>query len=326
MDILKEVFEDAKTLKKSTAANVQLVLEEKIMPRLTKLVEGKLSEALYEDDELDYEDEEDEVEESVDLPIKEAGADEPKEDDEDEDVEAEDAELEEILRELEASEDDEMTDESKDSAEGEEFEDEEEDDVEEVLKTSGIGSGDNKVDLKASKTDDPGKGKFITREQLAAYLSEILKEMDGEEKEEDGEEEEDAVKETIDYSGQIESLQKENQSLKEGVKKLHKEIKEMTVLNAKLLYCTKILNKFNLNESEKGKVLRNIDSANSLREVKLVYATISQNLDEAKKKENKKPLKESSVSSVSKSTAPKESIFESDELKNRFKKLANIKI
>jgi hypothetical protein len=71
------------------------------------------------------------------------------------------------------------------------------------------------------------------------------------------------------------------------------------------------------------KVIENFDRAVSLREVKLVYATLGENLNVAKKP--KTVVKESLASKPMKSSAPKKEIIsEGNVVADRFKKLAGL--
>ena len=80
---------------------------------------------------------------------------------------------------------------------------------------------------------------------------------------------------------------------------------------------------FDLNESQKIKVIENFDRAANLREVKLVFSTLGENLNVAKK--TKTVVKESLASKPTKSSAPSKSIIsEGNEVANRFKKLAGL--
>jgi len=55
---------------------------------------------------------------------------------------------------------------------------------------------------------------------------------------------------------------------------LHKELNEINILNAKLLYTNKIFRNKNLTESQKVKVLTSFDKATTKKEVELVYETL----------------------------------------------------
>ena len=103
------------------------------------------------------------------------------------------------------------------------------------------------------------------------------------------------------------------------------KINEVNLLNAKLLFSNKLFRNYELNESQKMKVIENFDRANNLREVKLVFSTLCESLTVSKtaKKQN---IKEGYASKPVRSTAPKKEILsEGTALANRWKKLANLK-
>jgi len=104
---------------------------------------------------------------------------------------------------------------------------------------------------------------------------------------------------------------------------LKSELNEINLLNAKLLYSNKIFKSKNMTESQKAKVLGAFDKANTVAEVKVVFETINENFTPAKKTVN-----EGVIGSASKATGlvkeAKQPIVESDEMVNRFKKLAGI--
>jgi hypothetical protein len=78
-----------------------------------------------------------------------------------------------------------------------------------------------------------------------------------------------------------------------------------------------------LNENQKVKVLENFDRTSSVREVKLVFSTIAENLNVARKR--KAVVKEGYASRATQSSAPKKEIIsEGNELAARWKKLAGL--
>jgi len=119
----------------------------------------------------------------------------------------------------------------------------------------------------------------------------------------------------------------ENDELEEAyatIESLQKTINEVNLLNAKLLYTNKLFRTFDLNENQKVKVLENFDRTSSVREVKLVFSTLAENLNVAKKKRT--VVKEGYASKATKSSAPKKEIIsEGNELSARWKKLAGLK-
>ena len=150
-------------------------------------------------------------------------------------------------------------------------------------------------------------------------LDEILKEM-GYGEEDDSEEE---VEESTD--NQVEELNKELEEAYATVKELKKTINEVNLLNAKLLYANKLFRSYGMNNDQKSKVVETLDRTKSVREVKLVFATLAESMKfggETKKVR----VTEGIASKPQASTAPKKEIIsESNEIANRFKKLANIK-
>ena len=113
-----------------------------------------------------------------------------------------------------------------------------------------------------------------------------------------------------------------NEALK-TVKILKSELNEINLLNAKLLYANKIFKAKNLNEAQKVKVLGAFDKAETVKEAKIVFETLNESF-----KSVRKTVNEGIIGSASKATlVPKTSkkpIVESDEMVNRFKKLAGI--
>ena len=106
------------------------------------------------------------------------------------------------------------------------------------------------------------------------------------------------------------------------IKTLRSELNEINLLNAKLLYTNKLFKAKNLTETQKLKVLSSFDKAATVSEVKLVYETLNEGIKETKKSS---PINES-VGFASKSIAApkKQPILETDQIKNRFQKLAGI--
>jgi hypothetical protein len=105
---------------------------------------------------------------------------------------------------------------------------------------------------------------------------------------------------------------------------LRKEINEVNLLNSKLLYTNKIFRNKNLTESQKVQVLNSFDKAETVKEVKLVFESLSTAL--TAKKSN---IKES-MGFASKPTgkAPivesKTEVVQESEMVARFKKLAGL--
>jgi hypothetical protein len=108
-----------------------------------------------------------------------------------------------------------------------------------------------------------------------------------------------------------------------AIKILKKELNEVNLLNSKLLYVNKIFRNKNLTESQKVKVLSAFDKATSVRETKVIYETLNEGL--VSKITTKSSIKESlGMASKPAGVAPKQPIVESDQMVQRFQKLAGI--
>ena len=324
-NLLKEAIADAKAVKETALANARLALEEAFAPRIQSMLSHKLAEEL-DDEEVSEEEEEmaaevpameEEDEMSADA---EMGAEEEMTEEEDEMYSEED--------QMDAEEEMDMAADSDDGEEydltGNEEEDTEEDDLdlEAVIREleDAMASDDEMTEeeMEDEMTSEEEHEDEMTSEEDEEELdiNEIirtLKEMEGEDEEEMTEEEEDA---TEGYKEELEEAYKTIQSMR-------KTINEVNLLNAKLLYTNKLFRTFDLNESQKVKVIENFDRAANLREVKLVFATLGENLNVARKK--KTVVKESLASKPMKSTAaPRKILSEGDAVAERFKKLAGL--
>lgn len=106
-------------------------------------------------------------------------------------------------------------------------------------------------------------------------------------------------------------------------------INEVNLLNAKLLYTNKLFRNFELNESQKMKVIENFDRAANTREAKLVFSTLAESFK--KPSRGKRKVVKESRSLASKpvaTTAPRKEttqvLTEGFEQANRWKKLAGL--
>ena len=93
------------------------------------------------------------------------------------------------------------------------------------------------------------------------------------------EEEEDKVEEGEDKEEKNEEAEKELEEAYNVIKFLRSKINEVNLLNAKLLFSNKLFRNHSMNENQKMKVIENFDRAQSLREVKLVFATLSESFN-----------------------------------------------
>jgi hypothetical protein len=122
-----------------------------------------------------------------------------------------------------------------------------------------------------------------------------------------------------------ETTEATNKEMEETINELRKELNEVNLLNAKLLYTNKIFKAKNLTESEKIKVLNTFDKAETVKEVKLVFETLTESFRATTAKKN--PIKESlgSASKTIGTATPKQPIIEANEAFARMQRLAGLK-
>ena len=129
----------------------------------------------------------------------------------------------------------------------------------------------------------------------------------------------------VEASEELEETKSELKEAISTIKSLKKTINEVNLLNAKLLFANKLFRSYNLTNEQKVKVVETLDRTNSVREVKLVFSTLAESL-KFNGNSKKQKLSEGIASKAQPSTAPKKEIIEesTNEMANRFKKLANI--
>lgn len=333
-NLLKEAIADAKAVRETALANAKIALEEAFTPRIQSMLSAKLAEE-EEMEEMDHSEMEEPAAE-MEEPVAAEGrgsmndADEDPTDMHSEEAEAEmdevdasseigkgdndlyeeeemeeDLELEAIIKELEA----EMADEEPVAEEGRG------DDVDEVDSSSEIGKGDNEL-KEEEEVAEEGRGDKDMDEDI--NLDEIISAL----REEEGEEE--VAEEGRGDKDVDEAKEDDLEEAYNVIKFLRSKINEVNLLNAKLLFSNKLFRNHSMNENQKMKVIENFDRASNLREVKLVFATLSEsfNLNPSR---TKRSIKESYASKSSASTAPsKKVISEGNDLAARWKKLANL--
>ncbi len=334
-DLLKEAIADAKAVREVALANAKLALEEAFTPRLQSMIASKLSE--------EAEEEEMEEGESHDEETMEEG-------DEEEAPEMEEGESEEETVEEEFGDDwfeeepgsmaeAEEEEESPKMEEGEDEEEPMDEDLMEIIRqleedmdSSEIGTGDNKQPSKYASDDSTEDKKeklvqMVEGEDAPAEEkpAEVEEEFDIQEilralREEEGEEEK--VEEGEEGEEEKEMAESKLQEAYAVIQFLREKINEVNLLNSKLLFSNKLFRSHALTESQKMTVIENFDRAKSLREVKLVYATLAESLKTSKVKQ----LKESFASKPIASTRPSKAILsEGNEMASRLRKLAGLK-
>ena len=121
-----------------------------------------------------------------------------------------------------------------------------------------------------------------------------------------------------------EEVQEELNEALQAVRILRNQLQEVNLLNAKLLYVNKVFKSNNLSEGQKVNVIAAFDKAETVKEVKLVFETVSKNVvaKPAALKEHRSFA--SKATGNAQTTAPKEILSEVSEQVQRWQKLAGI--
>ena len=186
-----------------------------------------------------------------------------------------------------------------------------EDVIEDMVKAGELEAGDDFEDDVEVDVDAEGEIEVEDDEMTAVDMAE-------------GEDMDEGKKEEMDEGeDKMDEMKKDLDEAIETIAVLRSELNEINLLNAKLLYSNKIFKSKNMTESQKAKVLGAFDKAGTVSEVKVVFETLNENFKPAKKTVN-----EGVIGSASKATGlvkeAKKPIVESNEMVNRFKKLAGI--
>jgi hypothetical protein len=120
----------------------------------------------------------------------------------------------------------------------------------------------------------------------------------------------------------------ENLELQEAystIKTLKRELHEINLLNAKLLYTNKIFKAKNLTDPQKVKVLENFDKATTVNEVKLVFETLTENLNNNKTNVNESKMRGFASKTIAPVVNKKQPIIESNDAFARMQRLAGLR-
>lgn len=295
-NLLKEALADAKAVKKTALLNAKAVIEETFQPNLQRMISAKLAEEEGDEEELDIDlNFGGEEEPEMDAPETGFGSFEDDGEEEMPPAEEDDAELEELLRELDGEEDEFAMEEGCDDEEMSMDEMDEFSDDEEVTM-----EGDE------MPTDDE-------------IYEMIVREMEGEDEEEIAPE---PTMESRKIRNENAKLKKQLREALNVVSSLKGTINEVNLLNAKLMFNTKVSRQYDLDKKQKTTVLEALDRASNIREVKLVYSTIMESLAKTSKMQKKTGLKEGYASKSTPTIMPKKT--EQFNFVPRWQELANI--
>ena len=347
-DLLKEAIAEAKTIREAAIANAKEALEETLTPHLREMLAQKLQEMeeLEETDnngtnsQVDGEptdidhgnivNEEDEEEEVEDTEVEDTEEEGPEEEGEDEELDPNDPDFEAKLRSfikdtvaqeagIQAPVEDVPGEEGL-----EDMEDDNTIDIDELLaELEGLDeeSGYGKV------KETPGKVNHAYHRKPGSKRDDVSGVKGDGVKEEQMEDEGiyEAKKKAETAKKKADEAEKELKEAMDTIQTLRGQLQEVNLLNAKLLYVNKVFKSNNLSEGQKVNVIAAFDKAETVREVKLVFETVSKNVV------TKKPtsIKEhtsfaSKATGNATTTAPKEIISEVSDQVKRMQFLAGI--
>ena len=187
---------------------------------------------------------------------------------------------------------------------------------------------DEEMDMDMDMDDDEPKMDMDDEEDEEDDLDieEILREIEAELSEEEDVQEAQMAEENA-------RLQSELSQYREAVEILRGKLNEVNLLNAKLLFTNKLFKNRELTKEQKVHVVETFDLATTLREVKLLYATLSEATIPGKtaKKQvsTQQVVTESIASGVVGSTAPKKEVITEDtgaDFRRRMQELAGVKV
>jgi hypothetical protein len=159
-------------------------------------------------------------------------------------------------------------------------------------------------------------------------LEEILAELEAEDDEMHGAEKTQMHgSETKQMADKLAGLKKELAQYREAVNILSGRLNEVNLLNAKLLFTNKMFRNQGLNTEQKVRIVESFDRATTVREVKLVYTALVENLSTQAKTfsaSRKKVVSEGFASKATPSTAPKKDVIVENSVAKRLQELAGI--
>ena len=177
--------------------------------------------------------------------------------------------------------------------------------------------GDEELKISDDETETED-GKEKDEEDVEIDLNELLKEL------EDEEHSRKVVthKQDTEFQKELDEVKKERDEALKTIKEMKETLQSTNLLNAKLSYTVRLLSK-PLSESQRARVIKSLDEAQSSAEVKAIYRTLTESFkSEAKNSGLIREHKGSASRAVGKSTAAP--IVEVDPMVRRFQELAGI--
>ena len=339
-DLLKEAIADADAIKKLAIENAKASLNQAFDSKIKSMLAARLQEEVEGEDGVDAQDENFEETEDSSSPKKHLKSEvkgeestpsskDPAEAD-DADDQMDEIDINKILAEMEDSED-----------KHEETPKEMEENMEESSKME-EGSGYNEA-KKGEESSDSPSDKNDAEVDEEVDLNELLRELEEGSYDEAAEEvsssksKMDEKKDEVSKSSssskskspEMLKMEKEHAAeiyeIRKQASRLTQKVNETNLINAKLLYLNKILNKHNLNEAQKVKVISAFDRASTVKEAKIVFESLNEAFV-VKTQKSKTNLKESLglASKAAGNSTKRDIITEADVQVARWQKLAGI--
>jgi len=337
-DLFKQAIAEAKSIREAAITNAKEALEETLTPHLKDMLAAKLQEmedSTVEEVVTESEDVEEEVAEAQgNVDAHDENPHDQLEEVEEDVAEGDYKKMEEAEEEADDAEDD--SEESEDDA----IEDEEEvevkdmevDDLKNLIRdiiSQEMGDGAEELDNADMDAGEEMDDIAAAGSEEEIDLDELLAELEATNEETLEEEEvEEAHCNTPHEEGVEEEVNEDDSELNEALSTigtLQTQLQEVNLLNAKLMYVNKVFKANNLNESQKVNIIAAFDKAETVKEVKLVFETVS---DSIVVKKPSTTIKESKLGMASKATgttaSKPEVISEVSDAVRRMQKLAGI--
>lgn len=311
-DLLKQAIAEAKTIREAAIANAKEALEETLTPHLKEMLALKLQEMEEEDNMEEVVNEE----ETINNPEGPTAHGNVAEAEEEETEEAEEEEGEEAEEEEELEIEDMSVEDLKDL-------------IRDIVSQE-IGQEEMPEEMPGEEAPEGADDMVGMGDEEEIDINEILAELEEADNEDKMEEGKESDMEEVKKPKMEEEVQDSDDSMKEEleealatVAQLRAQLQEVNLLNAKLLYVNKVFKANNLTEGQKVNVVAAFDKAETVKEVKLVYETVSKNVSSQQPKQAIKEHK--SFASKPAGTTQKQVISEVSEAVNRMQILAGIK-
>jgi len=182
---------------------------------------------------------------------------------------------------------------------------------------------DPSIDTKAPVHEEEPEMGADGEEELD--LEAILAELEADD--EEGQAAHGGMDKTQKMAAHLAGLKKELAQHRAVINTLRERLQEVNLLNSKLLFTNRIFRKEGLTNEQKVRIVESFDRATTVREVKLVYAALVENLSTAAKTFNasrKKIVAEGLASKATPSTAPKKDVIVENTVAKRLQELAGI--